>query len=162
MAQRGRKPKPTAAKKLAGNPGKRPLNYMEPKPTLAVKKPRGLATHNKYVGKLWDEYAPELERMGLLTGLDVAGLRLMLQHYQFALEAAVDVRNDGLTRKDENGVERKHPAMLMFERNSEMYRKWATEFGMTPSSRTRLKIDGAAEQLTLEDFFAKVLAEDEG
>ncbi|MEQ8198694.1 MAG: phage terminase small subunit P27 family, partial [Clostridiaceae bacterium] len=32
MAQRGRKPKPTAIKVLEGNPGKRPLNKNEPKP----------------------------------------------------------------------------------------------------------------------------------
>ena len=32
MAQRGRKPKPTAMKVLEGNPGGRPLNKNEPKP----------------------------------------------------------------------------------------------------------------------------------
>lgn len=32
MAQRGRKPKPTAVKVLEGNPGKRSLNTAEPKP----------------------------------------------------------------------------------------------------------------------------------
>ena len=32
MAQRGRKPKPTAVKVLEGNPGKRSLNTNEPKP----------------------------------------------------------------------------------------------------------------------------------
>ena len=32
MAQRGRKPKPTAVKMLEGNPGKRSLNTGEPKP----------------------------------------------------------------------------------------------------------------------------------
>ena len=32
MAQRGRKPKPTAVKVLEGNPGKRSLNTGEPKP----------------------------------------------------------------------------------------------------------------------------------
>ena len=32
MATRGRKPKPTALKVLEGNPGKRPLNELEPKP----------------------------------------------------------------------------------------------------------------------------------
>ena len=32
MAQRGRKPKPTAVKVLEGNPGKRGLNAGEPKP----------------------------------------------------------------------------------------------------------------------------------
>ena len=33
MATRGRKPTPTAIKELEGNPGKRPLNKNEPKPT---------------------------------------------------------------------------------------------------------------------------------
>ena len=32
VAQRGRKPKPTAVKVLEGNPGKRSLNTGEPKP----------------------------------------------------------------------------------------------------------------------------------
>ena len=32
MAERGRKPTPTAIKVLEGNPGKRPLNANEPKP----------------------------------------------------------------------------------------------------------------------------------
>ena len=32
VAQRGRKPKPTAVKMLEGNPGKRGLNAGEPKP----------------------------------------------------------------------------------------------------------------------------------
>ena len=32
MAQRGRKPKPTALKMLEGNPGGRPLNTKEPRP----------------------------------------------------------------------------------------------------------------------------------
>lgn len=32
MAQRGRKPKPTAVKVLEGNPGKRSLNTREPQP----------------------------------------------------------------------------------------------------------------------------------
>ena len=32
---RGRRPKPTALKKLEGNPGKRPLNELEPVPPVA-------------------------------------------------------------------------------------------------------------------------------
>lgn len=36
MAKRGRKPKPTALKKLEGNPGKRPLNELEPLPQVTM------------------------------------------------------------------------------------------------------------------------------
>ena len=148
MAKPGRKPKPTAQKRLEGNPGKRAMGK-EPRPRTKAKKPHGLATHNPKVSRLWDQYGPELERLGLLTGMDVGALRLMLQHYQFAVEAAAEVRQVGLTRKDENGVERKHPMLTIFERHSEMYRKWATEFGMTPSARTRLSVEPQAEQLGL-------------
>ena len=38
MAQRGRKPKPTALKMLEGNPGGRPLNTKEPKPEKKERK----------------------------------------------------------------------------------------------------------------------------
>ena len=37
LAQRGRKPKPTAVKQLEGNPGKRQLNANEPKPVALVR-----------------------------------------------------------------------------------------------------------------------------
>ena len=36
MAKRGRKPKPTALKKLEGNPGKRQMNEYEPLPPIAL------------------------------------------------------------------------------------------------------------------------------
>ena len=55
MAQRGRKPKPTALKELEGNPGGRPLNHNEPKP--AKKAPRCPSW-------LEDEAKKEWKRMG--------------------------------------------------------------------------------------------------
>jgi phage terminase small subunit len=64
---RGRKPKPTKAKALAGNPGKRKLNEHEPASNGALEKPVFLKGR---AGELWDEYAPELKRLGLLTRLD--------------------------------------------------------------------------------------------
>ena len=54
MASRGRKPKPTAIKKLKGNPGCRPLNIAEPKPTGSPVCPDWLE----------DEAKSEWERMG--------------------------------------------------------------------------------------------------
>ena len=73
MSSRGRKPKPTAVKKLQGNPGKRPLNKREPKPKSDVKRPYGLGSGLQ--DRFWKEHAPELERIGILTGVDVAAFR---------------------------------------------------------------------------------------
>ena len=70
MAQSGRKPKPTAIKKLEGNPGKRQLNENEPKPVKkAPKCPMWLETEAK---KEWRRTARQLEDLGILTEVDMA------------------------------------------------------------------------------------------
>lgn len=164
MGTPGRKPKPTNLKRLQGNPGKRKLNKGEPTPERGdgpPDRPYGLATRRPTVAKQWDEVAPQLHELGLLTGLDVGALRLMLEHYQVALEALAEMRQqDGtlqLVRTDENGVGRKHPMLQILRDNSTMYLKFAAEFGMTPSSRSRLKVEPQAEQLSLvEQLFQAV------
>lgn len=163
MGTPGRKPKPTAVHKLQGNPSKKKLdNTNEPRPKTRPEMPYGLKTHSPMVAKLWEQHAPEMERLGLLTGLDVGAYRLLLQHYLFALQAAKQVDVDGMFRLDENGVERKHPGMQVFRDNSEMYRKWASEFGLTPSSRSRLKMEPEAEQLSLADMLFQAAEEAAG
>jgi phage terminase small subunit len=64
---RGRLPKPTAAKVMAGNPGKRALPTNEPKPNRSVTRPDWLTLGARQV---WDQYAPVLIPIGLLTSAD--------------------------------------------------------------------------------------------
>ena len=65
MAQRGRKPKPTAIKELEGNPGKRLLNADEPKPERKVPPcPKWLEPEAK---KEWRRLSKQLEQIGVLT-----------------------------------------------------------------------------------------------
>lgn len=64
---RGRRPKPTVLKVLEGNPGKRPLPKHEPKPQGMAEMPGWLRPG---AVKVWNEYAPRLEGLGLLTDLD--------------------------------------------------------------------------------------------
>ena len=52
MAQRGRKPKPTAVKVLEGNPGKRSLNTAEPKPEK--KAPRSIVRKKYTINRVWE------------------------------------------------------------------------------------------------------------
>ena len=70
MAQRGRKPKPTAVKVLEGNPGKRSLNTGEPKPEK--KAPRCPAWLEDEAKKEWKRMAKQLEHLGILTEIDMA------------------------------------------------------------------------------------------
>ena len=61
----GRKPKPTALKKLEGNPGKRKLNTKEPMPGKGMPDcPKWLLPEEK---KEWERLCEKLSEMGVLT-----------------------------------------------------------------------------------------------
>lgn len=148
MSTKGRKPLPTAVKKLRGNPGKRPLNKHEPKPKSKVKRPYKLGKGLQR--KFWDEHAEDLERLQILTSIDAAAFRLMAEHYAFAVQAAQELREEGLTVQGREGP-KKNPKAQIFKDNSLAFKSFATEFGMTPSARVRLTLAPEAEQLSLAD-----------
>jgi hypothetical protein len=66
----GRKPKPTALKKLEGNPGKRKLNMKEPVPG------KGISDCSKWLlpeaKEEWKRLCQKLSEMGVLTEIDMA------------------------------------------------------------------------------------------
>ena len=69
MAKRGRTPKPTALKKLEGNPGKRPLNELEPMPRVSMLRcPNWLEPEAK---KEWRRLAPVLIDAGTASAAEL-------------------------------------------------------------------------------------------
>jgi P27 family predicted phage terminase small subunit len=151
---KGPRPKPTQIRRIQGNPGRRPLNKREPKPETPVKRPWGLG--RGLAGKFWNEHAPELERLNVLTGVDGPAFRLMAEHYALAVEAVKELKEQGMTIEGREGL-RKNPLAQLARDNSMAFKAYAVEFGMTPSSRTRLQLPEDAEQLTLADaLFAAV------
>ena len=155
MSSSGRRPKPTRVKELQGNPGKRALNTREPRPETPVKRPRGL---KGLPDTFWREHASELERLGVLTGVDGAAFRLMAEAYAFAIEAAFELRLDGFTVEGRDGP-KKNPLAQVWRDNAVLFKAFATEFGMTPSARARLQLPEDAEQLTLADELMRVAAQ---
>ena len=157
MSTRGRKPKPTELKRLEGNPGKRPLNKREPKPKGKVKRPYGLGKGLQ--DRFWREHAGELERLGILTGIDSAAFRLMAEHYALAIDAVKGLRETGMTVEGRDGP-KKHPLAQIFRDNSMAFKSYASEFGMTPSARSRLQLPEEAEQLSLADALFQAVSEE--
>lgn len=132
----GRKPKPTALKRLEGNPGRRPLNEAEPEYAAAkARMPHGLSRGAK---GLWVKVAGELIGSGVMTGADVPAFMLMAEHWAIARQAAEMIAEQGLQAPDENGALRKHPLLQVLRDNAAAFRLYAAEFGLTPSSRTRV------------------------
>lgn len=146
----GPPPKPTALKLLAGNPGKRTLNDSEPQPErVAPARPRGLPRGAK---KFWDAHAEKLEKLGILTEVDGPAFTMMARHWDLATRAAKQIEQDGLTTKDENGAVRKHPLLQVWRENSAAFLRYAAQFGLTPSARSRLNIPDPQEVDNYEIF----------
>jgi phage terminase small subunit len=112
---RGKPPKPTVLKLITGNPGHRPINQNEPKPKAGCTKPSFL---DEAASAVWDEFAPELIRVGLLTEADRLTFgRLCVLAAQIIRQPVVDPNKD------------------------REFRLRCSEFGMTPTARARLSVN---------------------
>ena len=160
MAIRGTKPKPTELKKLAGNPGRRPLNENEPQPGSAnLNVPRGRLP--KEGQRVWKTLAKPLEEMGVLTEFDLIAFEMLCLHYATARQAADILNALGLFVKDKNDPNepRKNPAAQIFRDNSKHLLSYLAEFGLTPSSRVRIKaIEKVDDRSLAEILFEEVEA----
>jgi len=153
---KGRKALPTAVKELRGNPGRRPLNDKEPKAKpLSERVPRNLSPLAAY---FWHKYVVPLIRMGVATEVDEPALILMAEHWAMARQALSDINERGLTTVDEAGLPRKHPLLQVWRDNSAAFRGYASEFGMTASSRSKVRIE-PEDQLSMADELFQAVAE---
>lgn len=150
----GRRPKPTAVKELAGNPGKRPLNRAEPKPPASsARAPRGLGEE---AARFWRRYAPVLSELGVLTQVDEPALHMAAEHFEVALRAARQLHDEELVLEGRDGP-RKNPLAQILRDNSSALKGWLTEFGMTPAARSKVSPDNGDQPSLMDEFFAKVL-----
>jgi P27 family predicted phage terminase small subunit len=108
--------------------------------------------------KFWRKYAQGLEAVGVLTEPDLPAFEMMAWHFHFALKAGEQLEREGLAVMDSKDQQlKKHPLNQVFRENSAALRMYATEFGMTPSGRSRLQPREKEGQLSLaEMLFAEV------
>ena len=153
MKRPGGRPKPTSLKILEGNPGKRPINTLEPQPDSTIPKcPAWLDAEAK---RQWKRLAPELARLGLLTSVDgdvLAGYCTAWSELRAATELLL---KEGRTVTTAAGGIKPHPAINMQRTALAAIRAYAGLFGLDPSSRARLAVTkGQGEKDELEDFLA--------
>ena len=135
---RGRKPKPTALKVLAGNPGKRKLNH---EPTCAPGIPDCPEFLDAEAKAEWFRTAKVLSDMGVLTMADRSALAAYCMAYSRWVHAEDLVKKFGtIVKSPEKGFPMKSPYLTVADQALETMRKLMVEFGMTPSSRSRLRL----------------------
>lgn len=141
MAGRGPAPKPTALKLLEGNPGHQKLNRREPRPRpIAPACPTWLSRDAK---REWRRIAPELERVGLLTIVDMAGLAGYCESYSLWKRCQEKLTGDGLTYETDTGYIRPRPEVAIAAGALAEIRQFCQQFGLTPSARSRLMLPEA-------------------
>ncbi|MCF6304369.1 MAG: phage terminase small subunit P27 family [Rhodobacteraceae bacterium] len=140
---RGRKPKPTALKLLTGNPGKRTLPNDEPQiPPHLPPVPEHL---NKVAREEWARVSESLYNCGILTSLDRAALGAYCTSYSRWSEAEIKLEADGFTIETSLGTIIQSPLVGIANKAAADMVRYAAEFGMTPSARSRVKIAENAE-----------------
>lgn len=140
---RGRKPTPTALKVVRGNPGGRPLNEDEPKPKGEVRAPEYLS---EMAAAHWPVVAEQLRNAGVLTSMDVAALALYCESFARWQQAQALIAKTGLVVPGQKGTFTQSPYVVISNAAFEQMRRLLIEFGMTPSSRSRVSKVGGEDE----------------
>lgn len=136
MGLRGPAPKPTALKRLEGNPGKRKLNAAEPKPDASIPQcPAWLRTEAKAE---WRRVAGRLHAAGILTYVDMAVLAMYCQAWARLIEAEKMVKKHGQVVVSSKGTEYMSPWLTAAMSAEKSVSALAAKLGMSPADRTRL------------------------
>ena len=149
----GPPPKPTAIKRLEGNPGCYPLNENEPEYSSECTPPPWLPTGARVE---WERVYPELSSLGLVTVVDQASLSCWCLAVD-ALERAsrqlvpTEANPTPEIQITESGYECVSGSELMRRQAMKDIRAFCQEFGFSPAARSRIavpeKTDGGLDAL---------------
>jgi P27 family predicted phage terminase small subunit len=139
----GPAPTPTAIRRATGNPGHRALNTQEPKPAA------GVPTAPKHLTKLakveWKRVARHLAALGVLTHSDRGILAIYAQAWGRMAEAEEELAKSGTIIKSPSGYPIQNPWLAVAIKAAEQVNRFAQQLGLTPSSRSRIRVDSAAD-----------------
>ena len=147
---KGRKPKPTELKKLAGNPGRRPLNENEAK--IREGKPRCPSHLNDHAKRVWRRVAPLLYEAGLLTLIDQDLLAAFCIEAGRCIEAEWVLKETHPVIRNSNNNLVINPWIRIGDRARDAYTRIGAEFGMSPSERSRLTVKIGDKEVSLAEL----------
>ncbi|AYL75986.1 phage terminase small subunit P27 family [Citrobacter freundii] len=153
---------PTHLRLVRGNPSKRPINKNEPQPPKGVPP---VPKHFDKQGKYWfKRMAEELDAIGVISQLDARALELLVEAYTEYRHHCETLDREGYTYAvysdddADEGQEREirmikpHPAAMMKADAWKRLRAMLAEFGMTPSSRSKVSKDKPDDDDLLSQF----------
>lgn len=155
---KGRKPKPVQIQIAEGDPRKHGVHKLQERLNAEPKATRGLPDCPRHLkGRAraaWNTWKSEAEAMDIDRRPDAAMLEGACVHYARAVEADIILARDGITVEQSTiGADgerivlriKKHPAVEVSNQAWRQVRSFCTEFGFSPSSRTRVHSEKQTE-----------------
>ena len=152
----GPPPKPTPLKELEGYPDKKKKPAAEPKPKklVAINPSSWLKEDAK---KLWKQYAPEFQRLGLLTVVDKDKFAAYCQALADFIRLCQEIDQEGElvigTNKTGVSYSMTNPKVTMREYAFSRLYKLGNLFGDSPAARVKLSVEEGGKD-ELENFLS--------
>ena len=147
----GKAPQPTSLRLINGNPGKRPISKTEAMPdVLEPITPEHLSVDGLAE---WVRIMPLLLKNRLVTEIDTVALALYCQAYGRWVMAERKITlmqadgDDGFTTEAPSGYLVQNPYLSIANRAMEDCHKYLQQFGLSPSSRTRISVSPDGEKV---------------
>lgn len=136
----GRKPLSIEDKESRGNPGKANLHKDEqPKLEVLFELPPAPIYLGTYGMKEWDRTGPLLVKAKMLTESDLPAFQAYCMNIDLLIESRLDIQSNGMQVMGHRGWVR-NPAIAAFGQASTAIRGFVSEFGLSPSARSRIRI----------------------
>ncbi len=149
----GRPAVPTALKAIRGNPGRKPLNKREPKPSIGLP-----ACPKRVTGearKHWNQIGKLLAKYSILTDVDCDAFEQYCELWKLWRKAATMLDKEGEVLFSDKGMMYTNPWHHVYHAALKAMRPLQAEFGMTPSARSKLMVDNG--QPEIDEFESEFL-----
>lgn len=140
MAQSGPKPLPRNIVALRGSKDAIGKTNGLPEPEVVIPDPPDDMTDAAKAA--WLTFAKQLAGMRVMTKADVASLQMLCETWARWKEATKDVTKNGFMLKSPNGYPIQNPMLAVANKAQAQCLALLAEFGLTPSSRSRIRQDG--------------------
>lgn len=146
----GRKAKPVALIEAEGNKSRYTKAEIERRREAEIKPPSDNIECPKWLKgeakKEWYRLADDLQEIGLLTNVDVGALAICCDAYGKYVSASRKIKQNELLVEYSNAAGKTNnvanPLIQISAKYADIYKKYMTEFGLSPSARARLAAAG--------------------
>lgn len=155
-----RRPKPNHLHLVQGTGRKSRHSLADaPRPPTVESAPAAPEHLSRYAREAWEQIAPIVFRMGVLSPADAKAFERLCECYHEIRECRFTIEMAGGPTYETRSVTgelmyRSRPEVAMLADADRRFKGYLVEFGLTPAARTKVKVDGARAVDPIDAYFA--------